>query len=74
MDSCNNDDVMRCDNGSYGVFWTIALVKWSHLWFCLFVALALITGLGNPPKELDFSCGWVAGLESFGVWIFNVYP
>lgn len=65
---------MRCGNDSYGVFWTIALVKLSHLWFCLFVALALITGLANPPNELDFSPGWVAELEYFGVWIFYVYP
>lgn len=74
MDFCNGNDEMRCGNGSYGVFWTIALAKLSHLWFCLFVALGLITGLANLPNELDFSRGWVAGLEYFGVWIFHIYP
>lgn len=74
MDLCIDDDVMKCGNGSYGVSWRNAPVKVSHLWFCLFVALALITGLGDSPDELDFSRGWVAGLEYFGVWIFFVYP
>jgi hypothetical protein len=40
----------------------------------LFVALALITGFEDSPDELDFSWGWVAGLEYFGVWILFVYP
>lgn len=68
MDLCIDDDVMICGNDSYGVSWRIVRVKLSHLWFCLFVALALITGLRDSPNELDFSRGWVAGLEYFGVW------
>lgn len=41
---------------------------------CLFVALGLITGLGDSRDELDFSRGWVAGLEYFGVWIVLYTP
>lgn len=65
---------MKCSNGSYGVYWRIAQVNFVHLWFFLFVALALITGLGDSPAELDFSREWVTGFEYFGVWIVLYTP
>lgn len=52
----------------------VGQVNFAHLWFFLFAALALITGLDDSDDELDLSRGWVAGLEYFGAWIVLYTP